>query len=61
MNAILVVREWDADAFHRRVLDLEAKGYKARRETYRIEADVNPQTGEIMHLHTIEMEAPSGA
>jgi hypothetical protein len=55
MGDVIVVREWDADSFHRRVLELESKGYIARRETYRITPEVNPETGEIVHLHTIEL------
>ena len=56
-----MIREWDADSFHRRVLELEEKGYLARRETYRITPEVNPETGEIVHLHTIELLRPEGA
>ncbi len=52
---LVVVRDWDADVFHRRVLELETQGYTARRETYRIDPEVNPDTGEIVHLHSIEM------
>ncbi|MBI2837887.1 MAG: hypothetical protein HYX75_06210 [Acidobacteria bacterium] len=55
---LVVVRDWDADVFHRRVLELETQGYTARRETYRIDPEVNPDTGEIVHLHTIEMRLP---
>lgn len=55
MSDPLLVREWGEDAFHRRLLELEAKGYMVRRETYRITAEMNPETGEIIHLHTIEM------
>ena len=51
----LIVREWSPEAFHRRVLDLEAQGYRSRLETYRITAEVNPDTGRIIHLHTMEM------
>jgi len=54
----VVVREWDADLFHRRVLDLEAEGYSARRDTYRITPEMHPETGEIIHLHSIEMLRP---
>jgi hypothetical protein len=53
-NAI-VVSEWDADAFHRCVSDLELQGYVARRETYRVTPEMNPETGRIVHLHTVEM------
>jgi hypothetical protein len=54
INAI-VVSEWDADAFHRRVSDLESQGYVARRETYRVMPEMNPETGRIVHLHTLEL------
>jgi hypothetical protein len=53
-NAI-VVSEWDADAFHRRVSDLERRGYVVRRETYRVTPETNPETGRIVHLHTVEL------
>jgi hypothetical protein len=55
MSEALLVREWDAEAFHRRVLDLETKGYSARRETYCITPEMNPETGAIIHLYMIEM------
>jgi len=60
MSQALLVREWNAEAFHRRVLQLESEGYVARRETYRITPEMNPETGEIIHLYTIEMFASSG-
>jgi hypothetical protein len=53
-NAI-IVSEWDADAFHRRVSDLELQGYVVRRETYRVTPEMNPETGRIVHLHTVEL------
>jgi hypothetical protein len=53
-NAV-VVSEWDADAFHRRVSDLELQGYVVRRETYRVTPEMNPETGLIIHLHTVEL------
>ena len=59
MSDVIVIREWDADSFHRRVLELEERGYLARRETYRITPEVNPETGEIVHLHTIELLRPN--
>ena len=55
MSKVLLVREWDSDTFHRRVAELEAQGYEARRDTYRILAETNPETGLIAHLHSIEM------
>jgi hypothetical protein len=55
MGDPVLVREWTAEMFHARVLDLEAKGYVARRETYRITPEMNPETGEVIHLYTIEM------
>ena len=58
MSAPILVREWDADAFHAQVLALESKGYIARRESYSIAADMNPETGYIVHLYSIEMYLP---
>ncbi len=55
MSEIKVVREWDADTFHKKVLELEAQGYVSRRETYKITAEMNPETGLIVHLHSMEM------
>ena len=55
MDDAVIVREWDADSFHKRVFELEAQGYCSRRETYHITPEMNPETGEIIHLHTIEM------
>ncbi len=59
----MIVREWDPEVFHRKVLTLEEQGYVARRESYRITAEMSPDTGEILHLHTIELRRrePSGA
>ena len=51
----IVVSEWDADAFHRRVTDLEMQGYVVRRETYRVTPEMNPETGRIVHLHAVEL------
>ena len=53
-NAI-VVNEWDADAFHRQVSDLELQGYVVRQGSYRVTPEMNPETGRIVHLHTVEM------
>jgi hypothetical protein len=55
MSDAILVREWSTDKFHKVVLDLEARGYVAQRETYRIIPEVHPETGEVIHLHTIEM------
>lgn len=57
-NDVVIVREWDADSFHRRVLELEAQGYVARLETYDVTPEMNPDTGEITHLHTLELRKP---
>jgi hypothetical protein len=54
----IMVSEWDADAFHRRVSDLELQGYVVRRETYRVTPETNPETGRIVHLHTVELYRP---
>jgi hypothetical protein len=58
MPDVILVREWDADSFHQRVLELESQGYEARRDTYHISAEMDPQTGNIVHLHTMEMSPP---
>jgi hypothetical protein len=55
VSNVIVVSEWDADAFHRRVTDLEMQGYVVRRETYRVTPDMNPETGRIVHLHAVEL------
>jgi len=59
MSDTIVIREWDADVFHRRVLDLEAQGYQAYLESYKVVAEMNPETGEIIHLHTVELRKSS--
>jgi hypothetical protein len=51
----VVVSEWDADAFHLRVSELEMRGYIVRLETYRVTPEMNPETGLIVHLHTVEL------
>ncbi len=58
---VKIVREWDADAFHRRVLELEAAGFTARRESYKVTPEMNPDTGEVTHLHSIELVRTEGA
>jgi len=58
MSEVLQVREWDADAFHKKVLQLEAEGFVSRLESYRIVAEMNPDTGIIVHLYTMEMYRP---
>lgn len=58
MSDIKLVREWNSDTFHRKVADLEAQGWIARRETYKITAETHPETGAVIHLHTIEMRLP---
>ncbi len=57
---IIVVREWDADQFHAKVLELEQQGYVARRETYRVTAEMNPDTGWVTHVHSIELTKSEG-
>ena len=51
----IMVREWDADTFHKRVLELEKKGYVTRLDSYKITAEMNPENGIVSHVHTIEM------
>ena len=58
MNEVVVVREWDVDTFHKKVLQLESQGYVSRLDSYRIVADMNPDTGIVVHLHTIELRRP---
>ncbi len=60
LSKIIVVREWDPDQFHAKVLELEKQGYVANRDTYRITAEMNPETGIITHLHSIELTKPDG-
>jgi hypothetical protein len=55
MTDAILISDWDSESFHGQVLNLEAKGYTARQETYRITPEVNPETGLITHLYTIEM------
>ena len=55
MSQVILVREWDSDAFHRRVAELEQQGYQARRATYCIIPEMHPETGFISHLHSMEM------
>jgi hypothetical protein len=52
----VTVREWDAEVFHRRVIDLEAAGYAARLDSYRVLPEMDPETGEVIHLRTVEMD-----
>jgi hypothetical protein len=54
----VLVQEWDAEAFHQRVLELEEGGYVARPESYSITPEVHPETGIIIHLYIIEMFRP---
>ena len=51
----ILVREWDADVFHKRVLELEKEGYATRLESYKVTAEMNPENGIVSHVHTIEM------
>jgi hypothetical protein len=59
MQDTVVVRDWDVNSFHKQVLELEAQGYCSRRETYQITPEMNPETGVIVHLYTIELLGPS--
>jgi hypothetical protein len=52
----IIVVEWDSDSFHKRVIDMEAKGYVVRQDSYRITPEMDPETGEIVHQYTIEMD-----
>ena len=59
MTETVVVSEWDSDRFHQRVMELEAQGYVARRDTYRIIAEMNPETGIVSHVHSMELYRPN--
>jgi ribulose-5-phosphate 4-epimerase/fuculose-1-phosphate aldolase len=56
---LIVVRDFDSDLFHQKVLELEGKGYVANRATYKITPEMDPETGNIVHLHSIEMTKAS--
>ena len=58
MSEVMLVRDFDPDAFHARILELERQGWIANRESYRIIAEMNPEDGKIIHLHSIEMSKP---
>ena len=51
----VIVREWDADVFQQKVLELEADGYSARLDSYQVLPEVDPETGEVIHLRIVEM------
>lgn len=55
MNSAMTVRAWSVDEFHRRVAELEQQGWQTRPETYRITPEMNPETGQVMHLYSIEL------
>jgi len=58
MTDATLVREWDVETFHNQVMEMELKGYNVRRETYQITAEMNPETGQVIHLYTVEMYKP---
>lgn len=58
MKDATFVREWDSDAFHHQVLEMELKGYNVRRDTYHVTAEMNPETGQITHLYSVEVYKP---
>jgi len=55
MSDAIVIREWNADLFHQKVLEFETQGYQARLESYEVVPEMNPETGEVIHLHTVEL------
>jgi hypothetical protein len=55
---LILVSEWAPESFHRKVSELEAQGYLARRESYNVTPEMNPETGIIIHMHTLEMLKP---
>jgi hypothetical protein len=52
----IIVVEWDAAVFHQQVASWEALGYRALLDTYEIQAEIDPETGEVRHQHTIVLE-----
>ena len=58
MTDTIVVSEWDSDLFHQKVMELEAQGSVAQRDTYRITAEMNPETGIVTHVHFMELCRP---
>ena len=56
MDEAILITDWDSDSFHRQVLDQEAKGYAARKDSYRITAVMDPETGGIVHHYAVEMD-----
>jgi hypothetical protein len=55
MSQVTMVREWNADDFHAKVLELENKGWQVRQESYRIIPEMNAETGIVSHVHSIEL------
>jgi hypothetical protein len=55
---VILIREWDSEAFHQKVLELEEQGYLTRQESYNVTPEMNPENGKIIHLLTIEMFRP---
>ncbi len=55
MQQVVLVREWGEDAFHACVIAWERQGYRSRLDSYRTTPEMNPETGYITHLHSIEM------
>ncbi len=53
---LILVREFDPEVFHKKVMELETQGYVADRETYKVTPEMNPEDGNIVHLHSIEMK-----
>ncbi len=59
MSQVTMVREWNADDFHAKVIELEGKGWHVRQESYRITPEMNPETGIVSHVHSIELTKES--
>jgi hypothetical protein len=54
-SEMISVREWDPDVFQRRVLELEAAGYTTCLDSYQVSAEMDPETGEVIHLRSVEL------
>ncbi len=50
------VAECDSDEFHCKVAGWEARGYRPLLDTYKIAPEMDPYTGRIWYLHSIDME-----
>jgi hypothetical protein len=55
-ETFITVTEWDPEVFHQQVAQWETLGYKTLMHTYKIKAEIDPETGEVIHQYTISLE-----